>query len=70
MAKERTETNKSRKYNLDNTGRAVRKRISTDKLVQIGKRRLQNSEYKFEEEKFEGIELFERFILRSDDIDQ
>jgi hypothetical protein len=70
MAKERIEDNKSGKHSLDNAGGAVRKRISNDTLVQIGKRRLQNPEYRFEEEKFEGIELFEKFILRSDDIDQ
>jgi hypothetical protein len=58
---------------LDNSTRVGGKCISDDELVRIGKKNLRksssiNSEYRFEEEKWEGVEMLEKLIIMSDNI--
>ena len=58
---------------MDKPSRVVRKRISNDELVRIGKNNLRkitpvNSEYRFEEEKCKGVEILEKIIIMSDNI--
>ena len=72
MAEERIEHNGSKQHNLDVSDRSDRRDgIDNSKLVLIGKRYLNvnidnRSEYRFEEESRNNIELYEKLIILSD----
>ena len=73
MAEKRTQNNGSKQHSLDVARGTTRKRISNAELVRIGKDNLTKitpitPEYRFEEEKSEGVEMLEKIIIMSDNI--
>lgn len=73
MAEKLTQNNGSKQHSLDVARGTTRKRISNAELVRIGKDNLTKitpitPEYRFEEEKSEGVEILEKLIIMSDNI--
>ena len=70
MAEKRTQNNGSKQRSLDVARGTTRKRISNAELVRIGKDNLTKitpitPEYRFEEEKSEGVEILEKIVIMS-----